>query len=61
MTQLPMHAPTPGADPIVDLSGAPMPTTSTLRDRQNLLGQFVKFVAFDLRIMWMVAKGNKAH
>jgi hypothetical protein len=61
MSQLQMHEPAPGADPIVDLSAAPLPTQRTLRARQNLLGQFVKFVAFDLRIMRMVAKGNKAH
>lgn len=61
MSELKMHEPTPGADPIVDLSGAPLPTKQTLKARQNLLTQFGKFVAFDLRIMRMVVKGNKAH
>jgi hypothetical protein len=61
MAELKMHEPAPGADPSVDLSGAPLPTKQTLKARQNLLTQFGKFVAFDLRIMRMVAKGNKAH
>lgn len=61
MSELKMHEPVPGADPIVDLSSAPLPTKQTLKARQNLLTQFGKFVAFDLRIMRMVVKGNKAH
>jgi hypothetical protein len=61
MPELQMHEPTPGADPVVDLSGAPLPTRQTLKARQNLLTQSGKFVAFDLRIMRMVVKGNKAH
>jgi hypothetical protein len=61
MPELQMHEPSPGADPVVDLSGAPLPTKQTLSGRQNLLTQFGKFIAFDARIMRMVVKGNKAH
>ncbi len=61
MPELQMHEPSPGADPVVDLSGAPLPTKQTLNGRQNLLTQFGKFIAFDARIMRMVVKGNKAH
>ena len=48
----------PTAEPIADLSSAPLPTEKTLRARQNLLGQFMRFIAFDLRIMRMVVKGH---
>jgi len=46
------------ADPIADLSKAPLPTARTLKARQNIFGQFLRFVAFDLRIMRMVIKGH---
>lgn len=49
-----------GSDlPVIDLSKAPMPTQSTLRHRHGLIGQFFRFVGFDLRIMRMVVKGHK--
>lgn len=44
--------------PVADLSKAPLPSKETLRARQGLLGQLGRFVAFDLRIMRMVAKGH---
>ena len=46
------------ADPIADLTKAPLPTARTLKARQNIFGQFLRFVAFDLRIMRMVIKGH---
>ncbi len=58
MSQLTMHEPAGGGDPIVDLSKAPLPTTKTLRTRRNVPFQFLRFVAFDLRIMRMVIKGH---
>jgi len=48
----------PAPEPVADLSKSPLPTAKTLRGRQNLLGQFLRFIAFDLRIMRMVAKGH---
>lgn len=47
---------TPGTG--VDLSRSPMPTAKTLGYRKNVLLQFFRFVAFDLRIMRMVLKGH---
>lgn len=44
--------------PVADLSNAPLPTAATLRMRQCIPVQFVKFVGFDLRIMRMVLKGH---
>lgn len=44
--------------PTADLSKAPLPTSRTLRARQNVPLQFFRFVAFDLRIMRMVIKGH---
>ena len=43
---------------VADLSRSPLPTRVTLRRRQNVVLQFVRFVRFDLRIMRMVAKGH---
>ncbi|MFZ0530441.1 MAG: hypothetical protein WAL91_07895 [Propionicimonas sp.] len=48
----------PAGDPIADLSKAPLPTQKTLKARRNLFLQFLRFVAFDLRIMRMVVKGH---
>ena len=45
-------------NPIADLSGSPLPTEKTLKMRKNLPFQFMKFLAFDLRIMRMVMKGH---
>ena len=41
-----------------DLSRSPLPTRKTLRRRQSLLLQFVRFIRFDLRILRMVAKAH---
>ncbi len=49
----------PGAaEPVADLSKAPLPTAATLKARQSVVKQFLRFVTFDLRIMRMVAKGH---
>lgn len=48
----------PEAQPVVDLSTAPMPNIKTLKSRYNLVGQFGKFVAFNMRIMKMVLSGG---
>ncbi len=50
--------PHPAADPVVDLSSAPLPTEKTLRMRRNLLYQATRFGAFNLRILRMVRKGD---
>jgi len=44
--------------PVADLSRSPLPTRKTLRRRQSLLLQFVRFIRFDLRILRMVAKAH---
>lgn len=58
MSQITMHVPAGGGDPVADLSKAPLPTKKTLQLRRNLPLQFLRFVSFDLRIMRMVAKGH---
>lgn len=45
--------------PVADLSGAPLPTRSTLRRRRSLPAQALRFLSFNLRIMRMVVKGHK--
>lgn len=44
--------------PSADLSGAPLPTTATLRRRRNVAFQLSRFAAFNLRILRMTAKGH---
>ncbi|MGC3994706.1 MAG: hypothetical protein QM779_11435 [Propionicimonas sp.] len=58
MTQQAMYQPPTGGDPVADLSKAPLPTSKTLRSRQNLPIQLLRFISFDLRILRMVAKGH---
>ena len=58
MSQLSMHEPAAGGNPVVDLSRAPLPTARTLKARRNVPLQFLRFVGFDLRIMRMVIKGH---
>lgn len=58
MSQLSMQPAADGADPIVDLSKAPMPTARTLKMRQSLPFQFTRFLSFNSRIMRMVIKGH---
>ena len=58
MSQLSMHTPAGGGDPIADLSKAPLPTARTLRMRQSLPFQFTRFLSFNSRIMRMVLKGH---
>lgn len=52
------HVPAGSAEPVADLSKAPLPTAQTLKARQSLAKQALRFVAFDLRIMRMVLKGH---
>ncbi|MCC7054340.1 MAG: hypothetical protein IT355_13820 [Gemmatimonadaceae bacterium] len=58
-----MSSPTPPDDAgLLDadraIAAAPLPTAETIRARQSLLGQAVRFVILNLRIMRMVLKGN---
>lgn len=46
------------AQPVVDLTKAPMPNVKTLKARYNLFSQFAKFVGFNLRIMRMVVSSG---
>lgn len=50
---------TQGAGPLLDLSGAPLPTAKTLRRRRSIPGQFIRFMRFNLNIMSMVVRGHK--
>jgi len=58
MSQISMHVPAGGGDPVADLSKAPLPTSKTLKMRQSLLFQFARFLSFNGRIMRMVIKGH---
>lgn len=49
---------TDGTQPVADLSGAPLPTAATLRRRGSVPFQLTRFVAFNLRILRMAAKGH---
>lgn len=44
--------------PTADLTGAPLPTQKTLRQRRSLPFQLGRFAVFNLRIMRIVAKGH---
>lgn len=44
--------------PVVDLSRAPLPTAATLRHRSSVPFQLSRFVAFNVRILRMAAKGH---
>jgi hypothetical protein len=59
MSQISMHTPAPGGDPIADLSKAPLPTGKTLKMRQSLPFQFTRFLSFNGRILRMVIKGHR--
>ena len=48
----------PNAQPVADLSMAPLPTTQTLRRRQSIPIQLSRFAVFNARIMRMVLKGD---
>lgn len=53
------HFPTSDADqPVADLSRAPLPTARTLKQRQSLPVQASRFVAFNLRMMRLVLRGD---
>jgi hypothetical protein len=58
MSQISMHVPAAGGDPVADLSKAPLPTSKTLKMRQSLPFQFMRFLSFNGRIMRMVIKGH---
>lgn len=52
--------PTPAqGGPVADLSKAPLPTARTLKRRRNLGLQTLRFLAFNRRILRMVAKGHQ--
>ncbi len=46
------------SSPTHDVSGAPLPTAKTLRMRQNLPYQALRFAVFNVRIVRMVVKGH---
>lgn len=48
------QTPRPNPQPVLDLSQAPMPNVKTLKSRYNPVGQFAKFVGFNLRVLRMV-------
>jgi len=48
----------PAAQPIADVSGAPLPTDRTLRMRRNVPFQLTRFAVFNIRIMRMLFKGH---
>ena len=58
MSQISMHTPAAGGDPVADLSKAPLPTGKTLKMRQSLPFQFMRFLSFNGRIVRMVVKGH---
>jgi len=41
------------------IAHAPLPTSKTLRARKNLLIQFWRFVAINLKMIKMIRKGHK--
>ena len=41
-----------------DISRAPLPTTATLRRRQNPLFQLWRFAVLNLRFLTMITKGD---
>ncbi len=57
MTDKTPAPPAPGG-PVADLSKAPLPTDDTLRKRQSIPLQLVRFAAYNVRIMRMVVKGH---
>ena len=50
-----------GGQPGADLGGAPLPTAATLRRRASVPFQLTRFVAFNVRILRMAAKGHGSH
>jgi len=44
--------------PVLDLSAAPLPTEQTLKKRQSLPIQLIRFATFNLRILRMVIAGR---
>lgn len=48
------------ADTLADdsIASAPLPTSKTLRRRRNLVIQFVRFVAINLKMMRVIARGH---
>jgi hypothetical protein len=41
-----------------DLSGAPLPTQKTLRQRKNIPLQLWRFIALNIRMVKMIMKGT---
>lgn len=48
----------PTADPVADLSRAPLPTEGTQRKRRSLPRQAIRFALFNLRMIRMTLKGH---
>ena len=40
------------------IARAPLPTTKTLRQRKNILLQFMRFIAINLKMIKMIRKGH---
>lgn len=49
---------TPDMSTVADLTGSPMPTAKTLRQRRSVPIQFTRFIKMSLRIMRMAFKGH---
>lgn len=45
---------------VADLSGAPLPTSATLRKRRSIPLQLSRFALFNARLMRMVIKGHSS-
>lgn len=48
----------PADQPVLDVSGAPLPSERTRAMRRNIPFQFTRFLSFNTRIMRMVLKGH---
>lgn len=51
---------TDSTQPVTDVSRAPLPTAATLRRRGSVPFQLTRFVAFNVRILRMAAKGHES-
>lgn len=52
------NVPAVAVQPVLDLSGAPMPNVRTLQARYNLFGQFFKLIGFMANIMKLVIRSG---
>lgn len=44
--------------PLVDLRAAPLPTDKTARQRRSLVAQLGSFIIFNLRMLWLITRGD---